>query len=331
MKRLSVIMPVYNGELYIEEAIESILNQTFTNFNLIILNDNSTDSTVKIIEKFQEKDDRIILISKTKNLGPANLRNEGIDIADTEYVALLDADDIALSTRFEKQIKVLDSNPNLGLCGTWFTIFGDKKEKVLRHEVEHDALKVQFLYSCGLGNSTVMFRKSALGDLRFEHQYVPAEDYGLWSEFIAKSYFYNIPESLVRYRWHPGNISQTKEENLRIAEVAIKKRQLERLEISSNDPKSIYYVNAVCLKRKQTPEDIIGTITAAKVVLEKNKKLGIYHQAILTKHIDEVIIRTIRNASSYHSKFYTFIKKESGYFKKMPLLDKIMFFFKCKI
>ncbi|VXC12988.1 conserved hypothetical protein [Flavobacterium sp. 9AF] len=331
MKRLTVIMPVYNGELYIEEAVNSLLNQTFTDFNLLILNDNSTDSTVEIIERLQKKDDRIQLISKTKNEGPANLRNEGIDRADTEYIALLDADDIALPTRFEKQITILDNNPNLGLCGTWFTIFGDKKEKVLRHEVEHDALKVQFLYSCGLGNSTVMFRKTALGNLRFEHQYVPAEDYGLWSEFIAKSEFYNIPESLVRYRWHPGNISQTKEENLRIAEVAIKKRQLERLEIPSNDPKSIYYVNAVCLKRKQTPEDIKETICAAKIILEKNKNLGIYNQDMLSKHIDKVIIRTIRNTSIYNSNFYKFIKNESGYFSKIPLIDKIVFFIKSTI
>ncbi|WP_264554433.1 glycosyltransferase family 2 protein [Flavobacterium sp. N1861] len=131
MKKLSVIMPVYNGELYIEEAINSIVNQTFTDFDLIILNDNSSDGTVAIIEKIREKDNRIILINKTKNEGPANLRNEGIEMAKTEYVALLDADDIAMPTRFEKQINILDTNPSLGLCGTWFTIFGDKKKKYL--------------------------------------------------------------------------------------------------------------------------------------------------------------------------------------------------------
>lgn len=324
-------MPVYNAELYIEEAIKSLLNQTFTDFDLIILNDNSNDATISIIEKFQKKDNRIILISKTKNEGPANLRNEGIDIAKTEYIALLDADDIAMPTRFEKQIKVLDTNPNLGLCGTWFTIFGDKKEKILRHAVEHDALKIQFLHSCGLGNSTVMFRKSMLGDLRFEHQYVPAEDYGLWSEFISKAEFYNIPESLVRYRWHPGNISQTKEENLRISEVLIKKRQLERLEIPLNDNNSsMYYVNAVSLKRKQSSEDIIKTIKASKVLIQKNEKMKIYNPILFCKHIDSMIIRTIRNAKEYNSEFYKFIKNESGYFDKIPFVDKVILFIKCQ-
>jgi glycosyltransferase involved in cell wall biosynthesis len=330
MKKISVIMPVYNGELYIEEAINSIVNQTFTDFDLIILNDNSSDSTVAIIEKIREKDDRIILINKTKNEGPANLRNEGIEMAKTEYVALLDADDIAMPTRFEKQISILDSNPNLGLCGTWFTIFGDKKEKVLKHSEKHEDLKVQFLHSCGLGNSTVMFRKSMIGDLRFEHQYVPAEDYGLWSEFIAKSEFYNIPESLVRYRWHPGNISQTKEENLRIAEVAIKKRQLERLEIDSNDENSSYYVNAVSLKRKQNAEDIIKTIEASKVLKQKNDKLKVYNQAIFCEHIDRMIIRTIRNSKDHNTTFFKYVKNDSGYFNKISFLDKIIFYFKCQ-
>ena len=331
MKKLTVIMPVYNGELYIEEAINSLLNQTFSDFDLIVLNDNSADNTVAIIEKLKANDDRIILINKTINEGPAHLRNEGIDLAQTEYIALLDADDIAMPTRFEKQIQLLDSQPNLALCGTWFTIFGDKKEKILRHKVDHDALKIQFLHSCGLGNSTVMFRKSMIGDLRFEDQYVPAEDYGLWSEFIAKHEFYNIPESLVRYRWHPGNISQTKEKQLRIAEVAIKKRQLERLEINSEDEESIFYVNAVSVNRNQSAKEIIKTIKASYILKEKNERLKVYEQTLFCKHIDRVIIRTIRNSKEYNSELYKYIKNESGYFDKIPLIDKSILFLKCKL
>ncbi|MES2862944.1 MAG: glycosyltransferase family 2 protein [Bacteroidota bacterium] len=329
MKKLTVIMPVYNGEKYLVEAVESVLNQTFTDFDLLVLNDNSSDSTSKILENFCKKDDRVIVVTKTSNEGPANLRNEGIEKAITPLIALLDADDIALPTRFEKQIQVLESDNELALCGTWFTIFGDKKEKIIKHAVEHDDLKVQFLHSCGLGNSTVMFKKSAIKDLRFEHEFVPAEDYGLWSEFIANSKFYNIPESLVRYRWHPGNISQTKEENLRIAEVAIKKRQLTRLGIDQNSEKAIYYVNAVCLKRKQSFEDIKQTITASNELLEKNKSIQFYNQNVLQKHIGRTILRTIRNAKKNNLSYFNYVKNESGYFSKIKFLDKTVLFFKC--
>lgn len=329
MKKLTVIMPVYNGEKYLKEAVDSVLSQTFTDFDLLILNDNSSDATASILEDYAKKDDRVVVVTKTFNEGPANLRNEGIEKANTPLIALLDADDIALPTRFEKQIKVLEADKELALCGTWFTIFGDKKEKVIKHAVEHDDLKVQFLHSCGLGNSTVMFKKSAIKDLRFEHEYVPAEDYGLWSEFIANSKFYNIPESLVRYRWHPGNISQTKEENLRIAEVAIKKRQLTRLGIDQNSEKAIYYVNAVCLKRKQSFEDIKQTIVASYELLEKNKTIQFYNQNVFQKHIERTILRTIRNAKKNNLGYFNYVKNESGYFSKIKFLDKVVLFFKC--
>jgi glycosyltransferase involved in cell wall biosynthesis len=95
------------------------LNQTFSDFDFIILNDNSTDTTEAIILAAQKEDSRIILIDK-ENIGPAYL-SEGINLANTLYVALMDADDISLPTRFEKQIKVLDENPHIGLCATWFT------------------------------------------------------------------------------------------------------------------------------------------------------------------------------------------------------------------
>jgi glycosyltransferase involved in cell wall biosynthesis len=120
---ISVIMPVYNAAEFLAESIESILNQTFTNFELIILNDKSTDNSLDVISKYQRSDSRIIIINKDINVGPANLRNEGLSIAKGEFVALMDADDIAMPQRFEKQINVLKSNPEIGLCGTWFTFF----------------------------------------------------------------------------------------------------------------------------------------------------------------------------------------------------------------
>ncbi len=324
MCEITVIMPVYNGEKYLAEAINSVLNQTFTDFTLLVLNDNSTDSTAKILEGFKKQDSRVQVITKETNVGPANLRNEGIEKANTKFIALLDADDIALPTRFEKQLKVLKENPEIGVCGTWFTIFGDKKEKTLKHAINHDDLKVQFLKSCGIGNPTVMFKKAVLGDLKFEHKYVPAEDYGLWSQLIAQTKFHNIPESLLKYRWHTNNISQTKIENLRKSNFLIRVKQLEHIGIKATDEKIKYYVNAVALKKKQCIEDVITTIEAANHIKNNNKKYNYYKQDILENHIDTVIIRTIRNAAHYNLSFYNYLKKESGYFSKISLIDKTL-------
>ena len=328
MNPLTVIMPVYNGEKYLEEAIDSILNQTFTEFKLLVLNDNSTDSTLDILQAYQKKDHRVEIINKTKNEGPANLRNEGIDRAQSEFIALMDADDIALPTRFEKQLAVFKQQPNIGVCGTWFTFFGDK-QKLIKHNETPEALKVQFLSSCGIGNPTVMFRKSAIKSFRFEHQYVPAEDYGLWSEVIQETDFYNIPESLLNYRWHTNNISRTKEENLKKANVLIKKRQLVHFGIDENKEQIDPYLHAVSFKRGLSPETITTVINASKDLKERNRKTNYYKPSIFEAHIDKVIIRTIRNSSEFNMNYYRYIKHESGYFSEIPRIDKMVFLFKC--
>ena len=327
MRKLTVIMPVFNGEKYLSEAINSVLQQTFSDFYFLIFNDNSTDNTLNILNDFALKDSRIKVFSTKENFGPGKLRNQGIDLATTPYIAFLDADDIALPNRFEKQITFLENNSEYGLCGSWFTVFGDKKEKVIKHAVEHEYLKVQFLHSCGLGNSTVMFKKMALNNLRFENEFFVAEDYALWSELIAQTKIYNIPESLVKYRWHATNISKSKADEMEKAELSIKKRQLKRLNINYED--SNYYVNAVSLKRKQSIEEIKKTISASYKLLEKNKIIKFYNQEIFQKHIEKTILRTIRNAKKNNFSYFKYLKNESVYFSKIKMLDKIILFFKC--
>ncbi|WP_290698658.1 glycosyltransferase family 2 protein [Lacinutrix sp.] len=329
MTELTVIMPVYNGEKFLAESIDSVLSQTFSNFRLLILNDNSQDQTAKILEDYKQRDSRIIIVTKSKNVGPANLRNEGIVLTETEYIALLDADDIALPTRFEKQISFLKNNPDYGVCGTWFTFFGDKENKTIKHEETHDRMKIQMLNNCCIGNPTVLFKKSHLGELRFENEYVPAEDYGLWSQLIAKTKFYNIPESLLKYRWHPNNISQTKAENLKKSEVIIKKKQLLNLGISFNDANIDSYLKAVNLTRGLTKDEIIKTIEASKKIIVLNAEKKVYNQELFIEHIDKVMIRTIRNCKENSSAYYKYIKNDSGYFSKIPTLDRIALFFKC--
>ncbi len=329
MSALTIIMPVYNGEQFISEAIDSVLNQTYSNFKLLVLNDNSQDRTSKILEDYKKKDSRIEIVTKSQNVGPANLRNEGIDLAKTEFIALMDADDIALPTRFEKQLAFLENNSEYGVCGTWFTFFGDKKNRIIKHEETHEELKIQMLSNCCIGNPTVMFRKSHLAELRFENDYVPAEDYRLWSQLITKTKFYNIQESLLNYRWHPNNISQTKAENLKKSETIIKKKQLRNLGILSDDPNIENYLNAINLKRDLSKLDIIQTIKTSKILKKINSEQKIYEQHLFDVHIDKVIIRTIRNCTENDRTYYNYIKNESGYFSKIPTLDAIVLFFKC--
>lgn len=329
MPIISVIMPVYNAENYIRETIESIINQSYKDFELLILNDNSSDNSLGIIKQFQEKDSRIIVINKEKNVGPANLRNEGFRLSKGKFIALMDADDIALPTRFEKQVAVLEKNPEIGVCGTWFTFFGAKKNKIIRHSENHDAIKISFLHSCGIGNPTVMLRNEMLFGLEFNNDFVPVEDYDLWSRLLEKTKFYNIPESLLNYRQHENNISKTKIENVNRSIKSVKINLLKQFGVEKTDRKIEFYLHAISLQKGLLPSNIIDTIHASKFLIAQNEVLGNFDSKLLQKEFQNTLLRTIRNAGENNLHFYNHLKKhEKELFQKMKFLDKIVLLFK---
>jgi glycosyltransferase involved in cell wall biosynthesis len=326
--KVSVIMPVYNASKFLAESIESILNQTFENFELIILNDFSNDNSKEIIELYSNKDQRITFIDKKENVGPASLRNEGIEIAKGEFIALNDSDDISLPTRFEKQLQVFEKDLDLFLCGSWYTIFGENlKEKIIKNSESHEKLKVDFLDNCYVGNSTVMFRKSLLGNNRFKSEFVIAEDYELWDRLIKKYKFYNIQESLVFYRWHETNISKTKKDNIEKALRQIKLQQFSYLGIE-NQNNIEDFTNAIIFIKNLNPEAVKAAIISGKVLIENNSNLQRYDLQLFNKHIEKVLIKTIRKASYYNKDFYKVLKAEKWIFDKIPLIDKVLIKFK---
>jgi len=204
--KITVIMPVYNGEKYLKEAINSILNQTYTDFELLLINDASTDDTERIINSY--KDHRIIYIKNEINLGLIKTLNKGLDLARGEFIARMDADDIALPARFEKQVSVLQNNPEIGVCGTWFTpLIDGLKKKTIQHPQDSESIKIHLLGYCTMGHPTIMLRKKVISNLRYDNDYQAAEDYELWTRLSRITKLYNIQESLLQYRFHDTNIS----------------------------------------------------------------------------------------------------------------------------
>lgn len=202
--KVSIIMPAYNTEKYIGEAIESILNQTFQDFEFIILNDGSTDKTPEIIEAYAKKDKRIKFINNKKNQGFIASLNECLDVAKGEYIAKMDSDDISLPERIKKQVEYLDAHPEAGMVGCGYQIFD--KEDVVRIFSSH--IKFFDLY-IGCQVSIVMFRKTIIDNnkLRFRSEYLHAEDYDFYSRFIRYGEIHNLQEVLYHYRWHGNNVS----------------------------------------------------------------------------------------------------------------------------
>lgn len=200
---ISVVMPVYNREKYIEESINSIINQTYTNLELIIIDDASTDQTSKILNRIS--DPRVVVITLSENKGVSTAINIGFREAKGDFIARMDSDDIAFSTRFEKQLKVLQENPDLIVCGS--LIVQDNGE-LLKFKENHKEIYVDMLNRCALSMGTALLKKSKLGNLLLEDGLRHGEDYEFWSRIISKGNFYNIQEPLLYYRSHTCQLSK---------------------------------------------------------------------------------------------------------------------------
>lgn len=208
---ITVLMPVYNAERYVGEAIESILNQTFRDFKFLIIDDGSTDRSCEIIRAYSLEDHRIELVINESNMGITKTLNKGLSMIDTPYIARMDSDDISLPHRFEKQLDIMENNSDIDVCGTWFEFFENNSGMVMHPERDED-IKLALLFYCSLGHPTVMLRNETLKRNNFEYSTCAkdAEDYDLWVRMATTSTFYNIQESLLRYRVHGDNISVKK-------------------------------------------------------------------------------------------------------------------------
>lgn len=206
-QKVSVLMPVYNAEMFLAESISSILNQTFTNFELIIIDDGSTDNSLSIIKSFN--DDRIKLVTLEKNKGIVAALNIGIEMAKGIYLARMDADDIAFTDKLEKQVKFLEQNIDIGCIGTDFLWYDDPTEKSWIKYYEIEDIKISLLFGCPICHPTIMIRLSILKffNLRYSYNYPHAEDYFLWTELSQVSKIANLKEPLLYYRRHLGQIS----------------------------------------------------------------------------------------------------------------------------
>ena len=209
---ISVVMPVYNGGVYLKEAIESILNQTYKNFEFIIIDDGSTDNSLSIIKEYAFNDNRIIVVDR-ENRGLITTLNEGIDLAKGKYIARMDADDISLPTRFEKQFKYMEQN-NLDICGGDFIII-DEKGKEIKHSVVPKSFKEIVLtlgFNVPFAHPSVFIKKSFL--IKHKIKYGGsgkkfAEDLDMWlTMFNHGAIFGNVNDKILLYRIVPTSLSR---------------------------------------------------------------------------------------------------------------------------
>ena len=211
--KVTVLLCIYNGEPYLRSSLESILGQTYEDFELLIINDGSTDGTVDVIKTF--KDYRIRLIHNEKNQGLISCLNQGIGVARGVFLARQDSDDLAIDSRLEKQVKYLESHSNAVLVGTWLSLIDEHGIELEQWKYPEDPLLVRWamLFDSPVGHSSVMFRTEVARKLGgYSRNHIYAEDYDFWSRMSKSGEVVNIPQILQRYRIHSESVSAQKRE-----------------------------------------------------------------------------------------------------------------------
>lgn len=203
---VSVVLPVYNGEKYLAEAIDSILMQTFKDFELIMIDDGSTDSSQSILREYEARDARIRVLLH-ENQGLATTLNNSIDIARGTWVARMDQDDISELCRFDRQLKWLEKT-GADIAGSWVQRFGTLDKRVIKLSQTDEAIKMAMLFSSPFAHPSVMMRTELVSKLRYDSAFEKAEDYDLWVRAAESEWkMTNVPEVLLFYRVHSSQIS----------------------------------------------------------------------------------------------------------------------------
>jgi len=310
-------MPAYNTENYISQAIKSVLNQTHEDFELIIINDGSTDNTKQIINSFD--DDRIVYIENEKNSGIVFSRNKGLKLATGKYIGMLAAEDIAYPEKFKEQIDFLQNNKDFGMVGSWAKFIDENGEKLpgsWKLTASPEMIPAIMLFKNYFLQSAVLYRKECISKFSFKEGFDILEDYLIWLEIIKEYKAWNLPKYLVKYRIHSGGVTKKHTDEKLLKEKKVFQILFEQLKIDVTEQEMEMHL----LIRDNRPITKIRTLKSIESwmlkILERNNELKIYNHQMLKKVMFNRWTKVCSKASGLHIKmlYYFFASQISTNF-----------------
>ena len=278
--KVTVLMPVYNGERFLRDAIESMLRQTFDDFELLIVNDGSTDGSRDLIRSYA--DQRIRLVEHEKNRGIVASLNTGIECACGEYLARMDADDVSLPHRLDAQVAFMEVHPEVGVCGGWMRTI-DAHEALWQAAEWHEQIKIALLFTSAIFHPVAMMRMRLLTRNRYDEDFLHVEDYRLWLTLVEQTQLHNLQDVLLLHRIHHGNIGAKYAELQKVNADRCRAEQLQKLHIQPTPrQKEIHCaiaVNAV----KYT--EIADAKRWLRLLQAQNRALAYYHRELFDNTI----------------------------------------------
>lgn len=320
---ISVIMPVYNGAQYLRPAIDSILKQSFQNFEFLIIDDCSTDDTVNIITSYNDK--RIHLTSSSVRLKLAGALNLGIQNAKGEFIARMDADDISAPERLQFQIDFFRRNEDVGICGSWIQLFPEIKAPVQTYPTHPDAVHALSLFHSPFAHPSVMIRRSWFQqhDLLYDVNFYPTEDFDLWCRALTHFKGANINKVLLQYRVHKQSLTGSDWSNMDEQAARITQRALHTLKLPEDIETGRYHRKVAMVQIDQTAEELNRAASWLTTLIEANLKENIYSHTALAETIEDLWYRICMHCATTGTWSFKFFLQQRFHFSRLTTCKHI--------
>jgi glycosyltransferase involved in cell wall biosynthesis len=273
---VSVVMPVYNAAAYLEDALDSMLRQTFEAFELIAIDDGCTDGSREILERYRRQDARITVLEQDHR-GIVAALNAGFARARGAFIARMDADDVSLPQRLARQVAFMRTHPDVGVCGCWLRSLGEQHPYRFRYEAQHDAIVCNLLFGSPMPHPAVLFRAEAVADLDgpYHDDYPHTEDYALWIRLSGTTRFANISKVLFLYRQHPTQVTRVFPHHQR----DLRGMLLRRLGIDPTPEEEMLHEAVALWTFGDDPAVLDGIHTWLMRLLDANATAAVYQQS----------------------------------------------------
>jgi glycosyltransferase involved in cell wall biosynthesis len=327
---ITVLMPVYNAAAYVKEAIKSILHQTYNDFELLIINDGSTDQSVSVIESISDK--RIVLVHNERNLGLIETLNKGFQLAKGKYIARMDADDVAQPDRLSIQLRYMEAFPECGVFGSAYQeISVERKGKTVTFSDKHDLLKTVLFFNSCMSHPTVMFRKALLNEhqIRYAHEYKHAEDYALWVQLIDKTRFSNSPLPLLKYRLHASQVSSSHTAEQQQTADLIRSIMLQRIGVVPDEAEQELHRKISSGQKMETAETLMQLEAWFKKLIEANKACGYTDHKTFSSYLAAVFADACSGSSRGWKAYYLYYVSDLAEYQSLSGFDKFKLLIKC--